>query len=639
MHGRAGVELVGRGGVGVRQHRKQFVAHLGVVPGQAPLPQRAVATAADFQGGGGLVLQRDRLALGACRGAAAFWESDVRAIDQRPRMWRLDRAAEIAEQLQVRCQLVAQAHARGVVPVVQAGLATFLRVGDSAFTAGVDRGEAGGQPQVVGDLQVIADMQDRVRALVGEVADQRARCVTGGVAGGDAHELAGTGVGQVFGHSQAQGALAFQPPERVATLVVERAADIRVRHLQAVGALAQVHGIVVVDKTGLDARIVIDVPGGLVADKGAARLVAVVVPRHVGRVGRPWVVLDGVFGHPSREIVVGLAVAQVEACFQVGVEAIAEVGDDTLALAGRVVLIAVGVGVGHGHVVIEGAEHLSGADLALLIAVTARCVAYLQLRRVVAGMADVIDGPAKSQGAPVESVGAAQHLHVVEPQRFQQFIGRAAGAGQRQTVEHGVQPRGMGTRCTIDPRSADRDLHPFVARRLGIDPRLVSQHILIAGHAALQRTAHVDHVGAAGHLGQPGPGVLDPLVFVALVLSANQHLSQLQALSLGHGRTNKGQAQQRSGQGMRRGHWENSRRTGTGNEQCDARRNEGSTWQFCYFARQGLAAIDSAAVPAMRTYRASANPPSKPVGRRRSAGSANRGRQCVAAPASGPVPG
>ena len=51
------------------------------------------------------------------------------------------------------------------------------------------------------------------------------------------------------------------------------------------------------------------------------------------------------------------------------------------------------------------------------------------------------------------------------------------------------------------------------------------------------------------------------------------------------------------------------------------------------------AAIGSAEVPAMHTYRASANPPSKPVGRRRSAGSANRGRQCVAAPAAEPVPG
>ncbi|MCY1396348.1 hypothetical protein D9M71_113170 [compost metagenome] len=564
VHGGAGVELVRRGGVGVRQHREQFMVHLGVVPGQAPLAQVTVTTTTDFQGGGGLVLQLDRIALGACGGAAAGGEANVGAIDQRPGVRRLDRATEIAEQLQVRCQLVAQAHARGIVPVVQAGLAACLRIGDVAFTAGVNGGQAGGQPQVVGDLQVVADMQDRVRALVGEVAHQRARRITGGVAGGDAHELAGAGVGQVFGHPQAQGALALQTPERVAPLVVERAADVGVRHLQAVGPFTQVHGVVVVDQAGLDARIVIEVPSGLVADKGAAGLVAAIVPRHVGGVGRPWIVLDGMLGHASREVVVGLAVAQVEARFQVRVEAITEVGDHALALAGRVVLVAVGVCVGHGHVVIEVTQHLSGADLTLLITVTARCVAYLQLRRVVAGMTDVIDGSAQGQGTAVETVGAAQHFHMVEPQRLQQFIGRAARAGQRQTVEHGVQPRGMGTRRTVDARSADRDLHPLIACRLGIDPGLISQHILVTRHTALQRTAHVDHIGTAGYLGQPGPGVLDPLVFVTLVLGPDQHLPQFKALRLGHGRTNKGQAQQRGGQGIRRGHWGNSRRTGNG---------------------------------------------------------------------------
>ncbi|MNE79371.1 hypothetical protein D3C80_1758460 [compost metagenome] len=96
-------------------------------------------------------------------------------------------------------------------------------------------------------------MQDRVRALVGEVADQRARCVTGGVAGGDAHELAGAGIGQMFGDAQAYRAVARQAPKRVAAFVIERAADIGVRDLQAVGPFAQVHGVVVVDKAGLDA--------------------------------------------------------------------------------------------------------------------------------------------------------------------------------------------------------------------------------------------------------------------------------------------------------------------------------------------------------------------------------------------------
>ena len=279
--------------------------------------------------------------------------------------------------------------------------------------------------------------------------------------------------------------------------------------------------------------------------------------------------LDGVLGHPPGEVVVGLAIAQVEACFQVRVEAIAEVGDHALAFAGRVVLVAVCAGIGRGHVIIEVAQHLPGADLALLIAVAAHGVAHLQQRCVVAGVADVIDGAAQGQCAPVETVGAAQHFHMVEPQRFQQFVGCAARTAQRQTVEHGVQPRGVGARCTVDSRATDRNLHPFIARRLGIDPRLISQHILVAGHAALQGTAQVDHIGAAGHLGKPGLGVLDRWVFAAALLSLDQHLPQLQAFGLGHGRTGKCQPQQRSGQGFGRGHRENSRQTRTGSENCD----------------------------------------------------------------------
>ncbi|MNF76968.1 hypothetical protein D3C84_590950 [compost metagenome] len=279
--------------------------------------------------------------------------------------------------------------------------------------------------------------------------------------------------------------------------------------------------------------------------------------------------LDGVFGHAAGEVIVGRTMAQVEARFQVRVEAITEVGDDALAVAGGVILIAVGAGIGQGHVVVEVAQHLPGTDLALLITVAACRVAHLQFRRVVAGMANVVDGPAQGQCAPVETVGAAQHFHMIEPQRLQQLVGRAARAGQRQTVEHGVQPRGMGARCTVDPRSADRNLGAFVAGRLGVNPGLIGQYILIAGDAALQRTTHVDHVGAAGHFGQPGLGVFDGLVFVALILGADQHLPQFQALGVGHGRTDKGQPQQRCGQGIGRGHRENSRQTKTGSEHCD----------------------------------------------------------------------
>ncbi|MNY48117.1 hypothetical protein D3C86_1834260 [compost metagenome] len=101
----------------------------------------------------------------------------------------------------------------------------------------------------------------------------------------------------------------------------------------------------------------------------------------------------------------------------------------------------------------------------------------------------------------------------------------------------------MGAGSTVDPRAADRNLHPFVARRLRINPRLVSQHILIAGHAALKRAAHVDHVAAAGHLRKPRRGLFDRQIFATLILSPDQHLPQLNALGLDHGWANEGQPQ------------------------------------------------------------------------------------------------
>ncbi|MNI27198.1 hypothetical protein D3C73_809260 [compost metagenome] len=351
-----------------------------------------------------------------------------------------DRATEVAEHLQVRRHLIAQAQARGVVPVTHAGLAATLGIGHGALTTGVDGGQAGGQPQVVGNLQVIACVQDSVRTLIGKVAHVGARCVARSIATGDAHQLAGPGIGQVLGHAQAHGGAALQAPQGVAPLVVERAADIGVRHLQAVGAFAQIHRIIVPGKARLDAGIVIEIKRGLVADEGAAWLLAPIIARHVGGVGCPWVVLDGMLGHPACEVVVSLAVAQVEACFQVRVEAIAEIGDHPLALAGGVVLIAIGIGVGQGQVVVKVTQYLAGADLPLLIAMAARCIAHLQAGCRVAGVADVIDGTAQRQGTAIKTVGAAQHFHMLDPQRFEQFVRCATGAGQRQAVEHRVQP-------------------------------------------------------------------------------------------------------------------------------------------------------------------------------------------------------
>ncbi|MNK64567.1 hypothetical protein D3C87_838110 [compost metagenome] len=117
------------------------------------------------------------------------------------------------------------------------------------------------------------------------------------------------------------------------------------------------------------------------------------------------------------------------------------------------VLIAIGICIGQRHVVIEVAEHLPGADLALLIAVAAGGIAHLQFRRVVAGVADVIDGAAQCQRAAIKAVGAAQHFDVIDPQRFEQLIRRAARAGQRQAIEHRVQPRRMSARRAVDARA------------------------------------------------------------------------------------------------------------------------------------------------------------------------------------------
>jgi hypothetical protein len=59
-------------------------------------------------------------------------------------------------------------------------------------------------------------------------------------------------------------------------------------------------------------------------------------------------------------------------------------------------------------------------------------------------------------------------------------------------------------------------------------------------------------------------------------------------LSLGHRRAGKGQAQQGSGQGFWRRHRKTPDRQGRAmNEQCDAGKNEGNTWQFCFLPGDG----------------------------------------------------
>ncbi|MNE18000.1 hypothetical protein D3C80_1110020 [compost metagenome] len=101
------------------------------------------------------------------------------------------------------------------------------------------------------------------------------------------------------------------------------------------------------------------------------------VAGQVDRVGGRWVVLDLRLGQTPGQLVVGFPVAQVEAGFQVRVETVADVGGNALAVAAGMVLIAVVIGIGQGQVVVQVAQHLAGADLALHIAVAASFVAHL----------------------------------------------------------------------------------------------------------------------------------------------------------------------------------------------------------------------------------------------------------------------
>lgn len=122
----------------------------------------------------------------------------------------------------------------------------------------------------------------------------------------------------------------------------------------------------------------------------------------------------------------------------------------------------------------------------------------LHARRITTAAADVVDGTAQRQRPALEAVGAAQDFDARQPQRFQQLVGRAARAGQWQTVDRHCNARGVRARAPVDARATDRDLGAFVARRLRADTRLVGQHIGAAGKAAVG-LGHVDDVAGAGY--------------------------------------------------------------------------------------------------------------------------------------------
>src|SRR5690606_27497762 len=100
--------------------------------------------------------------------------------------------------------------------------------------------------------------------------------------------------------------------------VVQGAADIAVVHTNPVGiavgraVLDDIHRVMVVGQAGHQGGIVVDVPGGLVGDPGAAGLVAVGVDTQVVGGSGAWVMFDLRLGQAARYFVLGLAITQVE---------------------------------------------------------------------------------------------------------------------------------------------------------------------------------------------------------------------------------------------------------------------------------------------------------------------------------------
>ncbi|MNN64179.1 hypothetical protein D3C81_1796060 [compost metagenome] len=78
-------------------------------------------------------------------------------------------------------------------------------------------------------------------------------------------------------------------------------------------------------------------------------------------------------------------------------------------------------------------------------------------------MGDVIDRTAQGQGATLHAIGTAQYFGAAQPQGFEQFVRRAAWAGQWQAVEHRVDTRSMAARRAVDARATDGQLDAFVA--------------------------------------------------------------------------------------------------------------------------------------------------------------------------------
>ena len=214
-----------------------------------------------------------------------------------------------------------------------ADFAAAVGVAHLAFAAGIDQRHARGQPQVGHQFQIIAGVQHAVRTLITEVAHFGARRIAGGIAARDAHVFRRAAVRQMLAAAQTHRGFAFKAKQGVAARVVQGTADVGVGNLQPVRPLTQVHGVVVVHQPDFQLRIIVQVQRGFVAQPGAAGLRARVVAAHIRRIGGAWVVFDLLFGNPACELVIGFAITQIKACFQLRAETIANIGRDAFAVA------------------------------------------------------------------------------------------------------------------------------------------------------------------------------------------------------------------------------------------------------------------------------------------------------------------
>jgi hypothetical protein len=348
------------------------------------------------------------------------------------------------------------------------------------------------------------------------MADVGADRQRGGRPGRDAHIIIEPAV-QVAGRQQANPGLAAPAQQRVAPFVLER--DRGVGEAPAAGVHAQllVDRVVVPYQADFELRVRIDVPGGLVGGPARTRLVAVGVLGERHRIGLARVLFDLGHGQGAGLLVVGLAVAEIEARLQAGTELVAEVGDHAARLAVRLRLEP-GAGLGGGRdEIIPVADHLARAHETLAVAVAAALHAGLERGRVVAGARDVVDRAAQHQGASVEGIGTAQDLGARQAERLEQLIGRAARAAQGKAVE---QKQGAGTEevgTAVDGRTADRNLDAVgAAGRLGIDAGLEGQHVLVGEYASLLHLGGVDHAHAARHFLQARLGAVKAAQCLAL---------------------------------------------------------------------------------------------------------------------------